>query len=535
MPAPLATVLAASSSSSSRHPAGGAAPARTRRCIAVRRPSFTSRCSRGRGKKSDPGPTAPPSLLLPESSLSPWLSRRLHALAAAAALALALSGPPLLPAAHAMGVRQPLNAAAYPCEDVKRYYAGLDGLAGDELRTKLAAVVSPHAALQYKDVWEALKILDAADAEHPEASSEVIEIYSQRAVPKVLAGKPDGWNREHLWPRSYGLTYGPSLTDLHNIRPADVNVNSSRGNKYFGECTATSINCVRPANHEAASDTETDAEKWAPPYQMRGDVARSLMYMAVSYGSGQKNGTPHLELSDSPSIQRTKMGLLSTLLQWNELDPPSRAEKLRNDRVCSLYQHNRNPFVDHPEYANLIWRNPPAESSPFTGQSQKAWVNEFHYENIGKDENEFVELAVHTSSDAKDLMLALYNGANGRMYRSLNLADREAFTITEGTSGYLLYTVRTPLQNGPADGIALIYCRDTRKAEVLEFLSYEGSLRAQDGPAMGVVSIDIMFKETDGSSNQDSLGLTGSKIGEFAWRKIAGNVTPGKLNAGQIF
>ncbi|CAN6251488.1 unnamed protein product [Urochloa humidicola] len=471
MPAPLATVLAASSSSSSRHPAGGAAPARTRRCIAVRRPSFTSRCSRGRGKKSDPGPTVPPSLLLPESSLSPWLSRRLHALAAAAALALALSGPPLLPAAHAMGVRQPLNAAAYPCEDVKRYYAGLDGLAGDELRTKLAAVVSPHAALQYKDVWEALKILDAADAEHPEASSEVIEIYSQRAVPKVLAGKPDGWNREHLWPRSYGLTYGPSLTDLHNIRPADVNVNSSRGNKYFGECTATSINCVRPANHEAASDTETDAEKWAPPYQMRGDVARSLMYMAVSYGSGQKNGTPHLELSDSPSIRK----------------------------------------------------------------SQKAWVNEFHYENIGKDENEFVELAVHTSLDAKDLMLALYNGANGRMYRSLNLADREAFTITEGTSGYLLYTVRTPLQNGPADGIALIYCRDTRKAEVLEFLSYEGSLRAQDGPAMGVVSIDIMFKETDGSSNQDSLGLTGSKIGEFAWRKIAGNATPGKLNAGQIF
>ena len=46
-------------------------------------------------------------------------------------------------------------------------------------------------------------------------------------------------------------------------------VNSSRGNKYFGECTATSINCVRPANREAASDTETDAEKWAPPYQVQ--------------------------------------------------------------------------------------------------------------------------------------------------------------------------------------------------------------------------------------------------------------------------
>nr|TKW39084.1 hypothetical protein SEVIR_1G155800v2 [Setaria viridis] len=338
-------------------------------------------------------------------------------------------------------------------------------------------------------VWEALKILDAADAEHPEASSEVIEIYSQRAAPKILAGKPDGWNREHLWPRSYGLTYGPSLTDLHNIRPADVNVNSSRGNKYFGECTATSINCVRPANHEAASDTETDTEKWAPPFQVRGDVARSLMYMAVSYGSGQKDGAPHLELSDSPSIQ----------------------------------------------YANLIWRNPPAESSPFTGKSQKAWVNEFHYENKGKDENEFIEVVIHTSLDAKDLMLTLYNGANGRMYRSLNLADREVFTVTEGSSGYLLYTVCTPLQNGPADGIALIYCRDMRKAKVLDFLSYEGRLRAQDGPAKGVISTDIMFKETEESSDRDSLGLSGSKIGEFAWRKMVGNATPGKLNAGQMF
>jgi len=258
------------------------------------------------------------------------------------------------------------------------------------------------------------------------------------------------------------------------------------------------------------------------------------MYMAVSYGSDQ-DGTPHLELSDSPSIQRRNMGLLSALLRWNELDPPSGPEQLRNDRVCSLYQHNRNPFVDHPEYANLIWRNPPAESSPFTGKTQKAWINEFHYENKGKDENEFVELVIHTSLDAKDLILALYNGANGRMYRSLNLADREAFTVTEGSSDYLLYTVRTPLQNGPADGIALVYCRDMRQAEVLEFLSYEGSLRAEDGPAKGLVSTDIMIKETDESSNQGSLGLTGSKILEFAWKTIAGSATPGKLNAGQMF
>lgn len=236
-------------------------------------------------------------------SLRPWLTWYLHALVAAA-LALVLSPPPPLPAHASPNDGRLKPKVPYPCEDVGRYYGGLDGLAGDELMAKLSAIVSPHASLRYKDVWDALKILDAADADYPEATSEVVEIYSQRAVPKLLAGKPDGWNREHLWPRSYGLTYGPSLTDLHNIRPADVNVNSSRGNKYYGECAATSIRCMRPANHEAAPDTETDGERWAPPFQVRGDVARSLMYMAVSYGSGQKDGAPHLELSDSPSIRK---------------------------------------------------------------------------------------------------------------------------------------------------------------------------------------------------------------------------------------
>lgn len=89
------------------------------------------------------------------------------------------------------------------------------------------------------------------------------------------------------------------------------------------------------------------------------------------------------------------MGLLSALLQWNEIDPPSRSEQLRNDRVCSLYQHNRNPFVDHPEFANLIWRNSPAKSPTLVRKSPKAWVNEFHYENKGKDVNEVHHPLIH--------------------------------------------------------------------------------------------------------------------------------------------
>ncbi|KAL6977778.1 hypothetical protein U1Q18_026564 [Sarracenia purpurea var. burkii] len=136
---------------------------------------------------------------------------------------------------------------------------------------------------------------------------------------------------------SYGLINGPSLTDLHNIRPADVN-----GKK------------------------------------VRGDIARAIMYMAVCYGLNQSGGGLGLQLSDSPSVANREMGMLSTLLKWNEVDPPSREEKLRNERVCTMYQHNRNPFVDHPEYANLIWKQVVQGHQGFYTPPQLR-ISEFHY------------------------------------------------------------------------------------------------------------------------------------------------------------
>ncbi|KAI6682654.1 hypothetical protein NL676_036535 [Syzygium grande] len=250
---------------------------------------------------------------------------------------------------------RPSPSFTHACEDIDTYYVQLRNSKGQALQKKLHSLISPHRSLSYKQVWDALKILDAADVDNPEASPGVVEIYTLKIVPKALAGKPEGWNREHLWPRSYGLIDRVSLSDLHNLRPSDINVNSSRGNKYYGECTFTSAKCLRPANKEAAIDTESDSKRWAPPRQVRGDIARALMYMAVSYGFHQPGGGPDLHLSDSPSVEKKEMGLLSTLLRWNKFDPPSREEKLRNDRICKFYQYNRNPFVDHPEYADLIW------------------------------------------------------------------------------------------------------------------------------------------------------------------------------------
>lgn len=82
------------------------------------------------------------------------------------------------------------------------------------------------------------------------------------------------------------------------------------------------------------------------------------------------------------------MGLLSTLLEWNRLDPPSRVEQLRNDRICKLYQHNRNPFIDHPEYGNLIWKHASSDSPVVQHPNMEAAINEFHYGNNVRDQHE---------------------------------------------------------------------------------------------------------------------------------------------------
>lgn len=208
-----------------------------------------------------------------------------------------------------------------------------------------------------EDVWDALVDLDSV-------GSDVRLIYRQVLVDATLRGTPDTWNREHLWPRSRGLEEsGPDNTDVHALRPADWNVNSVRQNLFFGDCQDE---CTRrPADEEAAEDTARNSDMFLPPASVRGDIARALFYMERRYSSFDESNTEVLELTDCPDTEGVsyQMAYLSDLLRWHEEDPPDNEERLRNARVCSRWQGNRNPFVDYPELAASIY-GPPA-SKPY--------------------------------------------------------------------------------------------------------------------------------------------------------------------------
>ena len=159
----------------------------------------------------------------------------------------------------------------------------------------------------------------------------MILVYQERSINDTW-DSGSTWNREHVWPQSLlGVSSNNAevniASDLQNLKPADPGENSSRSNKYFDNFMSTAA--------------------YEPPDNVKGDVARILFYMDVMYS--------HLELVDStPSTY--EMATLTVLLEWNIEDPVDAFEMNRNEIIYS-YQGNRNPFIDHPEYADLIWSN----------------------------------------------------------------------------------------------------------------------------------------------------------------------------------
>ncbi|MEV0449451.1 endonuclease [Streptomyces sp. NPDC050600] len=224
------------------------------------------------------------------------------------------------------------------------YYQNAVGKTGTSLKSSLHTIISSQSKISYDAVWNALKVTD----QDPNNTANVILLYSGTSRSKTLNGGAVGnWNREHVWAQShgnFGTSAGPG-TDLHHLRAADVQVNSTRGNKDFDN-GGTAVS--------GAPGSYTDSNSFEPRDADKGDVARMILYMAVRYEGD--DAWADLEPNDSTTNGSVPfMGRLSVLKQWNEQDPPSAFEERRNDVIFNSYQGNRNPFIDHPEWVEAIW------------------------------------------------------------------------------------------------------------------------------------------------------------------------------------
>ena len=232
------------------------------------------------------------------------------------------------------------------------YYASLEGLSGAALKQALQNIIANPAVVHAHNYGDIIEILKTAD-QNPKNSNEVWLMYVEQSRSKlefqdtgINTGK---WNREHIYPQSRGgFTDGTESipdginvwlptdandilaghADAHHLRAEDGAENSLRSNKDYGL-----------TGYNGPSGT---AGSW------KGDVARSVFYMAVRYNAlSVVNG----DIADTTVGQ---LGDLASLLTWNTLDPADDFEMNRNNYIYT-WQVNRNPFIDYPDLANYIW------------------------------------------------------------------------------------------------------------------------------------------------------------------------------------
>ena len=198
------------------------------------------------------------------------------------------------------------------------YYKNANGLTGDELEKALRDIMkNTHTKYSsYTDCKNQLPYID----EDPNNTNNMILFYTGQSIKKSTDLTND-WNREHVWCQSLGWfkTSGAG-SDLHHIRPCNISVNSSRGNKKFG----------------------TASGQYLPTNEYKGDVARIIFYLMIAYDEAQSYNFTIIAQS------------LDLLLEWNEIDPVSNLEIQRNVRV-QAFQGNYNPFIDYPQFAEMIW------------------------------------------------------------------------------------------------------------------------------------------------------------------------------------
>lgn len=272
-----------------------------------------------------------------------------------------------------------------PRPDSGSYYARVNTGSPSQLRCSLHATIKDHTAYPYSsrlgiDTWTILEIAD----EDPTNSDRILDAYRNRSYAKVSerVGRGQGlvYNREHTWPNSLGFASAigdkglpnAPYTDTHMLYLTDAIWNADRGNKPYATCDSNCGERSTEANNgHGGGSGHPGSSNWvrAPDgnggsfevwNHRKGDMARAVMYMAIRYEGGEDATTgqsePDLELTDDRSkIVRTSaspayMGLLSTLIDWHQADPPDAAERARNE-VIFRFQGNRNPFIDHPEWA----------------------------------------------------------------------------------------------------------------------------------------------------------------------------------------
>ena len=230
------------------------------------------------------------------------------------------------------------------------YYDSASGLTGDELKSALHEIIKGHTIISYSGLLDAYAYTDCR------ADGTIWDIYSNYNYS--ISGncgeykkEGDCWNREHTWPQSWFNEKNGPRSDLFHVYPTDGYVNNKRSNFPYGEVSKPTYTSDNGSKLGPCTTNGYSGTVFEPIDEYKGDIARSFFYMSVRYYD-EDSGWGSSGMTNKSEILPWAMTML---LRWNEADPVSDKEIARNNIIYGGYQGNRNPFIDHPEYARMIW------------------------------------------------------------------------------------------------------------------------------------------------------------------------------------
>ncbi len=251
------------------------------------------------------------------------------------------------------------------------YYSNASGKTGAELKTALYYIIDGHNSLSYAALWDAFYYTDK------KPNGKVWDMYSDNpdGTPPYeftfftdqcgnYSGENSCYNREHSFPKSWFNDGSPMYTDLFHLYPTDGYVNGMRSNYPYGEVSNPSWTSLNGSKVGSCSYPGYSGDAFEPIDEYKGDFARSYFYMATRYQNVISSwSSPMLNGTQYPAFSEWAVNML---IDWHNQDPVSQKEIDRNNEIYYEYQYNRNPYIDHPEYVNLVWGDGEVDSYDVT-------------------------------------------------------------------------------------------------------------------------------------------------------------------------
>ena len=217
--------------------------------------------------------------------------------------------------------------------------------------------------LSYSGLWGAYATTDILPG-----TNIIWDIYSDYAYEcggtkqgANYSGEGDSYNREHTVPQSWFSEASPMVADCYHVYPTDGKINGIRSNYPYGEVgTVTDTNGNPSQNGSKLCSSKLSGYSgtvFEPIDEYKGDIARSYFYMAIRYSDKLSTWTDgeaqKIFKGSYPYLTNYALDLFA---KWAHEDPVSDKEYIRNNAIAEL-QGNRNPFIDHPEWVDVIWSN----------------------------------------------------------------------------------------------------------------------------------------------------------------------------------